>query len=252
MRPVTVPGPPCHGAVRGRRRGDVAPAICIEIPVATTFRLASPAISSAEGCAAVAVQDPQPGSACVGDGQSRRPSWLKSAVSSPWGLRRTEVAIAPCERPAAIADQHLDQAGRVAGKIRSSLPSLLTSAATRPRGFCAAAGMSARSKPPAPFPRRTGDRTPVRVRHRMGGAVRLRVFTRGERVLIHAAAGGVGIAAIQLAKAAGPRSMAPHRQVSTRGSPSSASTAPSTTARTAGGKACRPTTSCSTRSAESR
>ena len=71
----------------------------------------------------------------------------------------------------------------------------------------------------------------------------------GERVLIHAAAGGVGIAAIQLAKAAGAEVHGTASPASTRGWPSSASTARSTTAATAGGRACRPTTSCSTRSA---
>src|SRR6476620_9629871 len=73
----------------------------------------------------------------------------------------------------------------------------------------------------------------------------------GERVLIHAAAGGVGIAAIQLAKKAGAvvhgtASPGKHKRLA-----SSASTERSITARTVGGKDCRPTTLCSTRWAAS-
>ena len=74
----------------------------------------------------------------------------------------------------------------------------------------------------------------------------------GERVLIHAAAGGVGIAAIQLAKAAGAEIHGTASPGKHSDSPSWASTAPSTTAATAGGKACRRTTLCWTPSAASR
>ena len=53
----------------------------------------------------------------------------------------------------------------------------------------------------------------------------------GERVLIHSAGGGVGIAATQIAKRAAPRSTAPPRPASTRAATSSASTTRSTTPR---------------------
>ena len=54
----------------------------------------------------------------------------------------------------------------------------------------------------------------------------------GDRVLIHAAAGGVGIAATQIARNAAPRSSAPPRPPSTRRSAPRASPTRSTTAAT--------------------
>ena len=60
---------------------------------------------------------------------------------------------------------------------------------------------------------------------------------RGERVLIHSAGGGVGIAATQIAKRQAPRCTGRPRPASTRGSPSSASITRSTTPSPAGSAA---------------
>ena len=63
---------------------------------------------------------------------------------------------------------------------------------------------------------RAGRGDPRQLRDRVGGAARLRRLRAGERVLIHAAAGGVGIAAHAARQGArAPRSGAPPRPAST-------------------------------------
>ncbi|AIQ08558.1 oxidoreductase [Mycobacterium tuberculosis EAS054] len=74
----------------------------------------------------------------------------------------------------------------------------------------------------------------------------------GERVLIHAAAGGVGIAAVQFAKAAKAEVHGTASPQNIRSWPSSVWTARSTTAGTAGGRDWARMTSCLTRSAAPR
>ena len=74
----------------------------------------------------------------------------------------------------------------------------------------------------------------------------------GERVLVHTAAAASASRRCSWPRPPGRRCTAPPHRASTSDSPSWASTAPSTTAATAGGKACRRTTSCWTPSAASR
>ena len=65
---------------------------------------------------------------------------------------------------------------------------------TRSQRHCPAAGLDEL---------RAGRRGPGQLHDGVGSAARLRLASAGEQVLVHAAAGGVGIAAVQLAKAAG-------------------------------------------------
>ena len=60
-----------------------------------------------------------------------------------------------------------------------------------------------------------GAAIPVNYATAWAGLVRYGGLQAGERVLMHAAAGGVGIAAIQLARRWAPRSTAPPRPAST-------------------------------------
>ena len=84
-----------------------------------------------------------------------------------------------------------------------------------------------------------GAAVPVNYSTAWAGLIGYGSLQPGERVLIHAAGGGVGIAATQIAKRTAPRSTARPRPPSTSASASSGSTTRSTTPTTDGRSICR-------------
>ena len=88
-----------------------------------------------------------------------------------------------------------------------------------------------------------GAAIPVNYSTAWAGLIRYGSLQAGERVLIHAAAGGVGIAATQIAKRHGAEIYGTASRVQARRDPRArASTSRSTTARPAGRRGCRGST----------